>query len=70
MFANKTSAVVKARIGMKEVKATALPTCYCANLEEKKNAVRTTEKSKMFARSTVYKFHSQCQRNPFFPLAH
>jgi hypothetical protein len=36
MFAKKTSAVVKARIGMKGVKVTALPTCYCANLKKKR----------------------------------
>jgi len=36
MFAKKTCAVVKARIGMEEVAVTALPTRYCANVQNKR----------------------------------
>jgi len=69
MFAKKTCAVVKARIGMEEVKVTALPTRCCANLQTKRRC-KNKGAEQDAAGSTVYKFHSHCQRNPFFLLAH
>jgi len=56
MFAKKTCAVVKARIGTEEVAVTALPTRYCANLHTKKDAVRTRARRKMLPAAQYINF--------------
>lgn len=68
MFAKKASVVVKARIGMKEVKVTVLPTWYCANLLFVSSpSLQNKARGKMLAPAQYINFTLAVPRQPSLP---